>query len=456
MNKTTNATPKDDDVRQDQDSNFFTDDNINQAESTDLIFPIEVFPDHLQDYINQAYDRLGFHKSYSGLAILSAIGTAIGGNTVVRMKQNWNVSANLWSILVGTPTEAKTHAQKYPFKMFMNEAKILNNDYDEQLKKYNQDLAGFKKNKDKTDALKKPIKKKNIVKDITIEKLAIVLKDNPNGVVSLQDEMTGFFNKLTVYDTNNKPDYLELWSRNFIDTDRVNRESVDVFDPYVLIIGNIQNKSLIKLLRNDEDGFFERWLFALPEKKEFLPTTIHDVDLNLYKQLNGLIWKIYSNRQSKMTFLNFSEDYKIQYNDWKNKVKLDAFNTNQGTKESIIGKLTEYVLRFSLIFYKLDNLTDGKVNVSHLEKSIKLFEYFKLTAFDMLDLSDGVNPLKLIRSTKIVKALKEFPQQREFQVSEIEKKFIKTSGVSRTTMYAYLNDNKLFESTKRGCYVRKY
>ena len=456
MKKTTNATTKDDAVRLNEDSDFFTDDNIKQAESTDLVFPIEVFPEHIQDYINQAYDRLGFHKSYSGLAFLTAIGTAIGGKTVVRMKQNWNISANLWSIIVGSPTEAKTHAQKYPFKMFFNESKKLSDEYKNQLKQYNQDLLNFKTDIKNSEAPEKPVKKKLIVKDITIEKLAMVLNDNPDGIVSLQDEMTGFFNKLTRYDSNSKPDYLELWSRNFIDTDRVGRESVEQFDPYVPIIGNIQYKSLVKFLQNDEDGFFERWLFALPERKEFLSTKMEDIDLDLYEKMNHLIWKIYADRPTETTYLTFSDNFKSQYNDWKNKVKQDAFKNNPGTKESIIGKLTEYVLRFSLIFYKMDNSRNDKVDVPELKKSIKLFEYFKTTAFEMLDLSDGVDPLKLISNPKIVKALRMFPQ-KPFKTSEVEKMFIDVSGKSRTTFYEYLKpEKKLFEKIDNGIYVRKY
>ena len=433
--------------------NKFTKNNIIEDVDKKVKFPIEVFPEYLQEYMTQAYEKLGFHISYSGLSILTAIGTAVGGNVTMQMKRNWSVSANIWGVIVGSPSDKKTHALKYPFKELSKENSRLYEQFKEENKQHQEYLKSMKGKDSNEDDQSAPILKKVLVKDITIEKLAIVLDANPHGVCSLQDEMSGFFQNLNRYETSTKANYLELWSRGSIDVDRVGRESINVFRPYVPLIGNIQFEVLAKYRKKEDlsDGFMDRFLFALPDKKQFLSTSIDDIDLSLYDSLIDLINRIVKNRPDEEKIYHASEDFHIEYNKWKNEVTKDAYTNTPGKKESIITKLTEYVLRFSLIFFILDN-NSKYIQSYHLDKAIKLYHYFKGTAFEILDMVEDANPLEF-DNAKTKKVLRVLPDN--FTTAQGLKIF-EDHNFGKTFFYKQMKRKDLFEYSSHGHYTKKY
>ena len=440
-------------------NSFFNNQAIKAAENGKNVFPVEVFIDHIQEYIEQSYSRRGFHKSYSSLAILTALGTAIGGNKVIEIDKRWYESTNLWGLIIGNPAEAKTHALKQPFNILRDQERRLFSEYAEKLKKYNSLKETV--NNIENEQIEKPTQSQILIQDITIEKLAIVLNENePHGVCSLQDEMAGFFINLDQYKSNSRSKYLETWTRGDWNVGRVGRESLNVHNIFLPLIGTIQYDTYIKFKKNDNtaDGFSDRFLIALPENNIFLKTTPNGVDFKLLNELDDLIEKFYNKRRNLKEILYPENTFKVEYSKWKNSVLKESFNKDDNAKKSIIGKLTVYVLRFSLLFYFLDNDND-KVSISHLNKAIKLFHYFKYTAFKISDMVENIDPLVDLSKTD-VKLLKALPD--EFKTADAIALFKKLGVDSKKAKNVYnrllrfLRKNDLVEKISQGVYGRLY
>ena len=73
----------------------------------------------------------------------------------------------------------------------------------------------------------KPICRRSIVGNITVERLVSILADNPRGVLSLHDELTSLADSLNQYKGgrgNDQQFYLSAWSGTPYPYDRVSRQ----------------------------------------------------------------------------------------------------------------------------------------------------------------------------------------------------------------------------------------
>lgn len=91
--------------------------------------------------------------------------------------------------------------------------------------------------------------------------------------------------------------------------------------------------------------------------------------------------------------------------------------------------------------------------MKNLETALVLYDYFRDSAFYLEDQVKGVNPLKQIKSQKVVSALSSLPQT--FTSKQIREAFIK-NDMSAPSIYTYLKNEDLFVKLKEGFYERKY
>lgn len=204
--------------------------------------------------------------------------------------------------------------------------------------------------------------------------------------------------------------------------------------------------------------FSVRLLIALPEGNHYLKTYPDGVDINILKQLSNLIGKLYNSRSNLKQFVETEKSFKNEYFEWKNNVGEESFNTNNSKKNSAIGKLTQYVIRFSLIFFFLDENSE-KINVSHLNKAIKLFNYFKYTAFKMIDMIDNFDPFTDL-SKNDIRLIKALPDT--FKTCDAIELFIGLGVENNKAKNVYnrllrfLKTNNLVEKINHGEYERLY
>ena len=108
-----------------------------------------------------------------------------------------------------------------------------------------------------------------VVEDITVEALTEVLKDNPRGVLTLKDELTGWFASMDAYKGGGKgasmdrAHWLEAYNGGRHIVDRVTRGQVIVPNWSTCILGGIQPDMMRTIAKSmGNDGLLQRFMIV--------------------------------------------------------------------------------------------------------------------------------------------------------------------------------------------------
>ena len=192
----------------------------------------------------------------------------------------WKESARLWGAFVGDPSVKKTpplnraiaHLRKIDadfakdgeaaFRSF----KIAHKVYEAQEKRYVADSAKGRAG-DLPEPPERPPQRRVVVQDATIEAVADVLADNPEGVLVLFDELAGFFGSMDAYRAQGGKDrsfWLEAYNGGPRRVDRISREARNVPNLSVCILGGIQPAAIRERARDMvEDGLLQRFMIVV-------------------------------------------------------------------------------------------------------------------------------------------------------------------------------------------------
>jgi hypothetical protein len=116
-----------------------------------------------------------------------------------------------------------------------------------------------------------PVSKRLVTNDATTEALAVIMNQNPRGILRYMDELTGFIKSMNAYRGGRGSDrqfYLSCWSGSPAQVDRKSQcDPILVREPFLGIVGGIQPEMLGTLEddRGRNDGFIHRFLFAYPD-----------------------------------------------------------------------------------------------------------------------------------------------------------------------------------------------
>lgn len=199
----------------------------------------EMLPSCLCDWILDAADRMQTAPDYMAVSACVMMGNLIGRQLVLRPKHydNWVIYSNLWGCLVGNSSMMKTPA-------ITETRKILDKIDQENIQAHNAAIMEWNPKMKKWDAANKaatkkaenprtseeerqttidsiplppemPELKRIYTNSCTIQKLTVILKGNPNGILVLRDELAGWFRSFEKKGhEDDRPFYLEGWSGN--------------------------------------------------------------------------------------------------------------------------------------------------------------------------------------------------------------------------------------------------
>jgi len=236
-------------------------------------FPVDVFPDQIKRFVDEASNALNAPHDYLALPLLTLAGAAIANSRHIALTRTHTEPPSLYSVIVGPPGTLKTPALKILRKPFDDIQR-------EKLKAWQAKLDAWDSAEDKTKRGSKPILERVIVNDTTVETLCLVLHDNPRGVALVRDELSGLIASLNQYKGGKGADkqfFLSAWSGDpiYIDrkTEKANRGGpLHVYRPFVGIVGGIQPDVLPTIVgeyqrgrRPIQDGFFDRFTIAWPD-----------------------------------------------------------------------------------------------------------------------------------------------------------------------------------------------
>ncbi len=434
-------------------------------------FPFDVFPVEVQELVDKAHaSRLKFPKVYTSCGVLCAVSCAIGNALSIEFTREHVENAVLYMALVGGKGKNKSH----PLSMALRPLQELD---DEDYKQFNIAYAKYAEDqgrkKSERVGLPKPVRSRRLVGDITAEALAIVLGENPRGVMMVNDELVGWVKAQNQYRAGMGADgemWLSLWSGKSHDVTRKTTEDARISTPFVSVCGTIQPTIIPTLAEKREaNGFLDRVLFAWPQdvKIEAISESDPEMDagvLETWKRLIRDIVRIPFVKEPRRVHL--TEDAFRMYIRWQNAeaVKCNRLDEQRIRKtddvdyNGIHAKMESYCLRFALILEIMSRGLSGglpgwwssvEISSQSMAGALRLCKYFTAQAMEIRGILNASEVDRLDgRHRRVYQALPD-----EFTTAEgVE--VAKRLGMPERTFARFLNAKNYFKREKQGHYEK--
>lgn len=425
----------------------------------DISFPIEIFPNEIQNYILQCHTTLGSSIEYMGCAMLWTLSIIFGNCYKIRIKNGWVESCILWLVIVGKQGIGKTPS-------INNIVKPIKRANDKELRKYKKDYKRYeeyealdKEEKKNSVKVEKPTKIQFIQTDITLEALVDCHENSKNSIGVFRDEIAGWIKDMNKYRAGSDVEHwLSSWSNESISLTRKTSKSSNVESPCMSVIGGVQPSIFSQFYtdENKENGFIDRLLISYPslEVDEYNENEIdedvylwyNDFIINLYNYVKGLI-RYDEDGEILSQIVELNEDAKKEWIRIFNKItSLQNSDKENEYMKSMLPKQKSYIPRFALILHLFDlytsNRTDDKVNKQTMLNAEKLSEYFitmaKKVKVDTIEKSEVkkviYNNQNKTKKEQCIEILENNPNINKSDIADL-------LGVSRQMIYEYLKEN---------------
>jgi DNA polymerase I-like protein with 3'-5' exonuclease and polymerase domains len=247
-------------------------------------FPVEALPEPARTYVVQAAAALGCDPAYLALPTLALLASLIGNTREVRLKRDWHEPSVVWAAVIGDSGTLKSPALKMVVGPLYRMQKELLRRFKAEMEQYHKDKEEYdqrardamKADKPfKEDPPEKPTLVRVVTGDVTIERLAQLLEDNPRGLLLCRDELGGWLTSFQRYKGkaggSDLPNWLEMYRAETIVVDRKTGDRPTLFIPRaaVSVCGGIQEGTLSRVLTTEyfEAGMAARLLMGMPPKR---------------------------------------------------------------------------------------------------------------------------------------------------------------------------------------------
>ena len=223
--------------------------------------------------------------AHVAVPLLSIASGLIGAARQVKASSSWYEPLSLWTAVVGFSGTGKTPGLEVSRRALGAIEKLRKESIDELRREHEQRAAvakaATKKWKAEVDqaledgkpAPPRPQEAEDLgpfvaprfhVSDTTTEKLAVLLKARPRGMLVICDELSGLFANMARYNRgSDRPFWLQCWNGGQYIVERLNRPSVTVDHLLVGLTGGFQPDKLDRAFAGDDDGMYARMLYQL-------------------------------------------------------------------------------------------------------------------------------------------------------------------------------------------------
>lgn len=374
------------------------------------VLPLEdIFSPSWARWIRSAAEAKAAPPDYVMAAVLACCGSLIGNARWANPWQGWAEPPVLWAVAIGSPSMCKSPALdavlnplkqverslRAPWETSMNEwhqraeiAKVAEAAWKDDVKAA---LKAGKQPPARPDGCDPGTEPKPIslsVTDATVEKLALIVGNQPRGTLLARDELSGWLLGMSRYSGggSDRPFWLEAYGGRSYTVERMGRDSVYIGHLTVGVVGGIQPDKLRALLTGtDDDGLLARlipiWPNAAPLKR---PDTHFDEAFieNAMHALLSLKMPIDEEGTARPWFVPFSEDAKGLLDQFREDVRQWEGET-EGLLLSFIGKLPGLTVRLSLVLAMMAYASGeagepAEVTIEHFGRSAHLAEAYLL------------------------------------------------------------------------------
>lgn len=382
------------------------------------VFPLEIFHPKTRPYLEALHREYDIPRSYIGLAMLSSYSTAIGSAYHVRLNRIGNIYFPVWACLEGISSAGKSLVMNQVFSPLYDIQKEMEDEWFDRINGLND------------EAVAKLNSKQLIYGEAHIPTLIRdVMPHNPKGVLQDADEILSWINGMNQLSKGGKEGTDEqFWMKSWnckTHRKRLSGNKVFVIDrPYLNVFGGAQPSIMWKLFRNDRDttGFIFRLLFAVPERNKIAePNLLYDMPEEYEsvhrKCIHSLFKGLPMDQDTDSRVMTIDPRAISMFNAWKREKNQEVNNLEDTNRleilSGIVGKMTEYTIRFCGMLHMADLAYDRKefgytevIREETMSRALKAADYFYESA---KNISERVNtkviaPLEIITLAGYIKA----------------------------------------------------
>lgn len=371
------------------------------------LFEEKLFPPALLPALRDVAHRMHCPPDWLAVAWMVMLGAVVGNRCGIRPKQldtGWLEVPNLWGAIVAEPSKLKTPALKAALSPLKELDRAAREAHCQNAREHEADADVLKARKDalkkrlnkaaekgqeleisqlrtelaELEATPRPVARRYLVIDSTVEKFMELLGDNPRGLLVFRDELTGL---LQSWDKQGRETdrqfYLEGWNgTGDFGSDRIGRGSQHVKNCCISLLGGIQPDKLAGYLRQtlhgENDGMTQR--FSLLTWPDPLPYAYVDAVPDYAAQAHA------ANLLHRLDELDpVAAGATLRPGD-----TIPAFHFDPAAQVVFVAWLTTWQ-------QALDASDESPALVQHLTKYRKLYPALALL-FHLLDLVSGVAP----------------------------------------------------------------
>ena len=368
-------------------------------------FPVECLPEPIRSFVLGGAKSIGCDPSFIALPVLSMAAAAIGNTRRLCIKRGWIEPAILWTCIVGDSGSSKSPALELalrPIRQRQQKAiqlhRELMQEFEDDSLVYERDVASWKRSKtggDPPEQPTKPIAERLWCDDQTVEALALMLQQQPRGMLLAKDELAGWLGGMDQYKGGQGSDvsrWLEMFGGRQMIYDRKTGDHRTIFVPMasMSITGGVQPEVLARSLGRAyfENGLAARLLLAFPprQKKRW---TEADIDPDLELQMAALIDALYGLQPGtdesgdlKPLIVGMNSAAKAAWIEFYNEHAAEQMDMH-GDLSAAWSKLEGYAARLALVVHFIRVVaadrsltTTEAVDQSSIEAGIKLSRWF--------------------------------------------------------------------------------
>lgn len=394
------------------------------------MLPVMDLPEHcvparVLNYCRDVATRMSIPVDFPVASALTFLSSAIGARALMKPKQydNWLVTPNLWGFIVATPSSLKSPATKEIRSLF---AKIEI----EYLEEYEANTASFKNEKSVLEVMRKqisskfaksgklnkddflaelnaieepepPTQKRLMVNDVTSEKLASLLAENPHGLLVYRDELIGLLNTWNKNGRENeRAFYLEGWNGNdSYNFNRVGSGETHIENLCISLFGHLVPDKVRSYFasteRNDNDGAIQRFQLAVyPDSKPFKYVDAKpdlDCKAGFSKVAEYIVGEDFNDGEidekvSPTQFFRFSDEAQGVFREWLEYITKKADDDDNDFIAEHLSKYRSLVPSLALIFHVIEladkpkQFRTSEISVETLTNAITFTEYLETHA----------------------------------------------------------------------------
>jgi hypothetical protein len=224
--------------------------------------PRGFLPDIIEEFAVDRGRSMGADMAGLAVSALAVCAAAIPDKVKLQVKRHdpsWLEEARFWGALVGPPSTMKSPIMRAAMKPL----KLLNDDL---ARRYQQEKAKYDAlPKDERVQTDPPKRTQLILNDATVEAAQEVMKDSPDGIICVQDELAGWFGAMDKYSASGRSGdrgfWLQTWNGGSYSVQRIARGFVQIDNLSMSLLGGIQPEPIRKIVADSvDDGLVQRIL----------------------------------------------------------------------------------------------------------------------------------------------------------------------------------------------------